>query len=280
MIKVALPNKGQLFEPTVDLLTACGYRLNRNPRSLSSLDPENNVEFYFLRPGDIPLYISNGVLSAGITGKDFAAEKGREPTHLLDLNYGHSKLRAAVRTSSQYATLDEIAGLRIATSFPVIAQRYFAPKPLNIIELEGAVEISVQLGIADAVIDVVETGTTLEQAGLRIIGEALFASNAAFYAQPGLEEQKEVRTMRSRIEGRLLAFEYVMLEYDTPGSLLEQATALTPGLESPTITSLQREGWLAVKAMVKKREANSIMDELSRVGCKGILLTTIESIRI
>lgn len=280
MIKVALPNKGQLFEPTVDLLTACGYRLNRNPRSLSSLDPENNVEFYFLRPGDIPLYIANGVLSAGITGKDFAAEKGHQPTHLLDLNYGHSKLRAAVMTSSPYVTLDEIAGLRIATSFPAIAQRYFAPKPLNIIELEGAVEISVQLGIADAVIDVVETGTTLEQAGLRVIGEALFASNAALYAQPGLEEQTEVRTMRSRIEGRLLAFDYVMLEYDCPGPLLAQATELTPGLESPTITSLQREGWLAVKAMVKKRKANSIMDELSRLGCKGILLTTIESIRI
>ncbi|MEO9255267.1 MAG: ATP phosphoribosyltransferase [Tepidiformaceae bacterium] len=275
-----MPNKGQLFEPTVDLLTACGYRLNRNPRSLSSLDPENNVEFYFLRPGDIPLYIANGVLSAGITGKDFAAEKGHQPTHLLDLNYGHSKLRAAVMTSSPYVTLDEIAGLRIATSFPAIAQRYFAPKPLNIIELEGAVEISVQLGIADAVIDVVETGTTLEQAGLRVIGEALFASNAALYAQPGLEEQTEVRTMRSRIEGRLLAFDYVMLEYDCPGPLLAQATELTPGLESPTITSLQREGWLAVKAMVKKRKANSIMDELSRLGCKGILLTTIESIRI
>jgi ATP phosphoribosyltransferase len=280
MIKVALPNKGQLFEPTVDLLTACGYRLNRNPRSLSSLDPENNVEFYFLRPGDIPLYISNGVLSAGITGKDFAAEKGHQPTHLLDLNFGHSKLRAAVLASSPYATLDDIAGLRIATSFPMIAQRYFAPKPLKIIELEGAVEISVQLGIADAVIDVVETGTTLEQAGLRVVGEALFSSNAAFYAQPGLEEQDEVQTMRSRIEGRLLAFEYVMLEYDCPGPILAAATALTPGLESPTITALQREGWLAVKAMVNKGEANSIMDELSRLGCKGILLTTIESIRI
>ena len=280
MIKVALPNKGQLFEPTVELLTSCGYRLNKNPRSLSSLDPDNNVEFYFLRPGDIPLYVSNGVLTAGITGKDLAAEKGHAATHLLDLGYGRSKLRAAVLASSPYTTLNEVSTLRIATSFPRITSRYFGGKPLEITELEGAVEISIQLGIADAVIDVVETGSTLEQAGLRMVGEPLFLSCAALYAHPGYEENAEVRTLVSRVEGRLVAYEYMMVEYDCPTPILLSATTLTPGLESPTITPLQRDGWVSVKAMIKKRESNQTMDELSRLGCRGILLTTIETARI
>jgi len=280
MIKVALPNKGQLFEPTVEILTTCGYKVSKSPKSLSSLDPENNVEFYFLRPGDIPLYVTSGVLDAGITGKDFAAEKGQPSDPLLDLNYGYSKLCAAVLADSPHQTLDEVARLRLATSFPTITRRFFAGRTLEIAELEGAVEISVRLGIADAVVDVVETGSTLEQAGLRIVGEPLFRSNAGFFAQPGHEEHEDVRIMRSRLEGRLVAYEYRMVEYDCPAALVAIATKITPGIESPTITALQNEGWFSVKAMVKANRANQIMDELSRVGCKGILLTTIESARI
>lgn len=280
MIKVALPNKGQLFEPTVELLTSCGYRLSKTPKSLSSLDPDNGVEFYFLRPGDIPLYVANGVLDAGITGKDLAAEKGSGEEPLLDLNYGYSRLCAAVLDTAPYRTLEDIGAVRIATSFPVITQRYYGEKPLRLTELEGAVEISVRLGIADAVVDVVETGSTLEQAGLRIVGEPLFRSNAALFAQRGHEDRDAVQILRSRIEGRLVAYEYRMVEYDCPAELLEQATKITPGIESPTVSALQREGWLAVKAMVKKNRANQIMDELARLGCKGILLTTIDSARI
>ena len=280
MIRVALPNKGQLFEPTVELLTSCGYRVSKNPKSLSSLDPDNDVEFYFLRPGVIPLYVANGVLDAGITGKDLAAEKGTGQEPLLDLNFGYSKLCAAVMASSPIVSLDEIAGVRVATSFPAITQRFFATRQVELIELEGAVEISVRLGIADAVVDVVETGSTLEQAGLRIVGEPLFRSNAALFAQPGHEERDAVRTLRSRIEGRLVAYEYRMVEYDCPAAILEQATRITPGIESPTVSALQKDGWLAVKAMVQKNRANQIMDELARIGCKGILLTTIESARI
>jgi ATP phosphoribosyltransferase len=280
MIKVALPNKGQLFEPTLQLLTECGYRLNRGARGLSSIDRENNIEFYFLRPGDIPLYVANGVLSAGVTGKDFVAEKGHAPTHLMDLNYGTSKLQAAVAASAPYSSLDEVARLRIATSFPSVTRRFFEGKPLRITELEGAVEIAVQLGIADAVIDVVDTGTTLEQAGLRIVGEPLFESCAALYAHPGFEDQEDVHILRDRLEGRLVAYEYMMVEYDCPMPILVAATEITPGLESPTITPLKREGWVSVKAMVRKREANKILDDLSHLGCRGILLTTIESARI
>ncbi len=280
MIKVALPNKGALFEPTIDLLSSCGYRVAKSGSLLSSFDSENEVEFYFLRPGDIPLYVANGILDAGITGKDFAAEKGITEPPVLELNFGHSQLRAAVPNDSPVESLEEFAELRIATSLPRIVRGYFAPRELTIVELEGAVEISVQLGIAEAVVDVVDTGSTLKQAGLRIVGEPLFASNAAIFAHPGHSEPPEMTVLRNRVEGKLVAHEYMMVEYDAAGDILQLACEITPGLESPTITKLQREGWYAVKAMVKKRDANRVMDDLSRIGCRGILLTSIESARI
>lgn len=279
MIKVALPNKGQLFEPTMDILAACGYKVSKSLRSLSTLDNENGVEFYFLRPGDIPLYVSNGILDAGITGMDFVAEKGVAPSKLLDLNYGASKLCAAVPQNSPVRTLDELKTSRIATSFPNIVKKYFGGHD-KLVELEGAVEISVKLGIADAVVDIVETGTTLVQAGLRIVGEPLFLSRSALFANAGRESQTELVVLKSRLEGKLLAMEYMMVEYDAPADKKDVACAITPGIESPTVTPLAKAGWFSVKAMVRKRESQKIMDELSKLGCKGILLTSIDSARI
>ncbi|MGH2608671.1 MAG: ATP phosphoribosyltransferase [Tepidiformaceae bacterium] len=280
MIKVALPNKGLLFEPTIDLMGACGYKVGRLESGLSSFDAENDVEFYFLRPGDIPIYVANGILDAGITGKDFVTEKSLGLTLRADLNYGHSRLCAAVPVDSMVQTLAEVARVRLATSLPSIVRRFFAPAEVDIVQLEGAVEIAVRLGIADAVVDVVDTGNTLRDAGLRAVGEPLFTSNAAFYAHPGREEPEAVTTMTGRIEGKLVAQEWLMVEYDVPVTILSRACEITPGIESPTVTPLQNEGWYAVKAMVRRREAHRIMDELSRVGCKGILLTRIESARI
>jgi ATP phosphoribosyltransferase len=280
MIKVALPNKGVLFEPTIELLSSCGYRASRAGGQLMSFDPENEIEFYFLRPGDIPLYVANGILDAGITGKDFAAEKGLDPTLLLDLHYGQSRLCAAVLASSGISSLHDVASLRIATSFPTITARAFPGRTLDLVELEGAVEIAVQLGIAEAVVDVVETGTTLRQAGLKVVGEPLFLSNAALFAHPGREQLEEVTILKTRIEGRIVALEYLMVEYDCPAAVLQKASEITPGIESPTIAPLQAEGWYSVKAMIKRSEAHRVMDDLSRAGCKGILLMSIESVRI
>jgi ATP phosphoribosyltransferase len=279
MIKVALPNKGQLFEKTMEILGACGYRVNKSFRSLSTFDHENEVEFFFLRPSDIPLYVANGILDAGITGKDFVAEKGLNPTCLYDLNYGHSKLCAAAPIELGLRSLDELHDKRIATSFPNLTARHF-PERHRLIELEGAVEISVKLGIADAVVDLVETGSTLKQAGLEIVGEPLFRSQAALFGHPGKEARPELVTLRNRLEGKVLAQEYLMVEYDCPAEILEQACAITPGIESPTVMSLAKPGWSSVKSMVKRREAQPIMDSLSRLGCRGILLTSIESVRI
>jgi ATP phosphoribosyltransferase len=279
MIKVALPNKGQLFERTLEIMSACGYRVNKSSRSLSTLDNENQVEFFFLRPTDIPLYVSNGILDAGITGKDFVAEKGLNPTLLFALNYGYSKLCAAAPVALGLRSLAELRGKRIATSFPNLVSRHFPEREL-IVELEGAVEISVHLGIADAIVDIVETGGTLKQAGLGVIGEPLFESQAALFAHPGREEQEELVVLRNRLQGKVLAQEYMMVEYDAPQDLLKTACAITPGIESPTVMSLEKQGWFSVKSMVGRKQAQKLMDELSRIGCRGIVLTSIDSVRI
>ncbi|MDR2580590.1 MAG: ATP phosphoribosyltransferase [Fibromonadaceae bacterium] len=280
MIKVAVPNKGMLSEPAMDLLRACGYKANKPTKTLSSIDTVNGIEFYFLRPGDIPMYVGKGIIDAGITGIDFCAEVSSPAVKVLDLPFGASKLCAAVPEQSTYKKLEELKNLRIATSFPSIVRNYFKNPNMELVVLEGAVEISVGLGVADAVVDVVETGTTLKQAGLRILGEPLFRSNAAFFAHPARKDCSEIATLARRIEGKLVAKDYKMVEYDVPAELLEKACAITPGLESPTIAPLRNKSWCSVKAMVKSEEANLIMDKLQDLGCKGILLFNIESARV
>jgi ATP phosphoribosyltransferase len=279
MIKVALPNKGQLFEHTIQLIAACGYRVNKSLRSLSAIDQENDVEFYFLRPGDIPVFVANGLLDAGITGKDFVAERGAQAVCVYDLNFGHSRLCAAAPAELSLTSLHQLRGKRIATSFPNLTARHFPERDL-IVQLEGAVEISVRLGIADAVVDLVETGSTLKQAGLCIVGEPLFESSAALFAHPGREDVPGLVTLRNRLEGKVLAQEYLMVEYDCPSNILATACDITPGIESPTVMSLAKPGWSSVKSMVRRRESQRVMDELARLGCRGILLSALESVRI
>lgn len=279
MIKIALPNKGQLFERTIEIMSACGYRVNKSSRSLSTIDNDNQVEFFFLRPTDIPLYVANGILDAGITGKDFVAEQGVNPTCLFELNYGHSKLCAAAPVEMGATTLADLRGKRIATSFPNLVSRHFPEREL-LVELEGAVEISVHLGIADAIVDIVETGSTLKQAGLMVVGAPLFESRAALFAHHGREEQEELVILRNRLQGKVLAQEYLMIEYDAPEPILKAACAITPGIESPTVMSLEKPGWFSVKSMVNRKQAQKIMDELARLGCRGIVLTSIDSVRI
>lgn len=279
MIKVALPNKGMLFEPTQELLKACGYKANKPYKTLTSVDTQNGIEFFFLRPSDIPMYVGCGIIDAGITGIDFNAEAESPAVKVLDLPYGASKLCAAVPNESPILELAELKNSRIATSFPGIVNHFYK-KEMNVVELEGAVEISVSLGVADAVVDVVETGTTLKQAGLRILGEPLFKSNAALFCHPEKQHEAEVHTLIRRIEGKLVAQAYMMIEYDVSAELLSKACEMTPGLDAPTISKLHGKDWYAVKAMVKQDDANQIMDKLWAMGCRSVLLFGIKSARI
>jgi ATP phosphoribosyltransferase len=280
MIKVAVPNKGMLSEPAMDLLKACGYKVNKPSKILSSIDSVNGIEFYFLRPNDIPMYVGKGIIDAGITGIDFCVEAQSPAVKILDLPFGASKHCVAVPEQSSYEKLSDIENLRIATSFPGIVRDYFKNPNMELVVLEGAVEISVSLDVADAVVDIVETGTTLKQAGLRILGEPLFLSNAALFAHPDRKNNPDICNLIRRIEGKLVAMSYKMVEYDVPANLLEKACAITPGLQSPTVAPLQNKNWYSVKAMVKSEESNIIMDKLQDLGCEGILLFSIESARV
>jgi ATP phosphoribosyltransferase len=277
MIKFALPNKGMLFDPTLDLLGSCGYHVSKAVKALSYVDAANGIEFYFLRPGDIPMYVGQGILDLGITGKDFNDEAGAPAARLMDLHYGASRLCVAA-PPRKVRRLSDLKRLRVATSFPHLTRRLLDVR--SIVELEGAVEISVSLGLADAVVDIVETGSTLRQAGLEIIGEPLYHSCAALFAHPGREKDARIDTVCKRLEGRLVALNYMMVEYDVPRASLEKACRLTPGLESPTVSPLKHPDWFSVKAMIAKNKAHGVMDQLAAIGCKGILLTRIESARI
>lgn len=279
MIKVALPNKGMLFEPTQELLKACGYKASKPYKTLTQIDSKNGIEFFFLRPSDIPMYVGRGIIDAGITGMDFNAEAKSPAVKVLDLPFGASKMCAAVPENSPVQTLEDLKTATIATSFPNIVNTFYQ-KEMDTVVLEGAVEISVSLGVADAVVDVVETGTTLKQAGLRILGEPLFRSNAALFCHPQKQDLEEVHTLVRRIEGKLVAQSYMMIEYDVPSELLSKACELTPGLDAPTISKLHGRDWYAVKAMVSQEEANGIMDQLWKTGCRSILLFAIKSARI
>lgn len=280
MIKMALPNKGQLFEPTIELMKACGYKAKKPYKTLSCIDSKNGIEFYFLRPGDIPMYVGKGIIDLGITGLDFNAEADSPAINILDLHYGHSRLCAALPKESPIEELQDLKDLTIATSFGGIVRRHFNDENMKIVPLEGAVEISVQLGVADAVVDIVETGTTLKQAGLKILGEPLFHSNCALFAHPGKTQAPEVIKLKKRIEGYLVALRHMMVEYCAPKDKLEEACELTPGIESPTVAPLHDANWYSVKSMIQKEDANHIMDSLSDLGCTGIILTNISSARI
>lgn len=280
MIKIALPNKGQLFEPCLDLLRSCGYKVQKPYKGLSYIDELNEIEFYFLRPGDIPMYVGEGIIDAGITGIDFHAEKKSTALKILDLPFGKSKLCVAALEDRVAYNIDRLNHARIATSFPEITKQFFKGNDIQIVELEGAVEISVSLGIADYIVDIVETGSTLKSAGLKIIGEPLFYSNAALFSNPDRSGIATLKNMAKRLEGRIIALNYQLIEYDVPGRIVDLACKTTPGLESPTITQLKDGDWYSVKSMIEKKDAHIIMDKLHEMGCKAILLTNIETARI
>lgn len=282
MLRVALPNKGVLSDEAVDLVREAGYRCRRTGRELVVRDGDNGVEFIFLRPRDIAVYVGGGVLDVGITGRDLVADSEAGVVELLALRFGRSTFRYAVPRQSLLSPGD-FAGLRIATSYARIVEADLRRRGLSarIVRLDGAVEVSVQLGVADAIADVVESGKTLEEAGLKAVGEPILESEAVLIARDrGVAEHDGVGTMIERLRGIVLAREYAMVEYDIPRDQLAAACGITPGIESPTIAPLSKEGWVAVKAMASRRDVNRIMDGLKRLGAKGIIITDIRTCRL
>jgi ATP phosphoribosyltransferase len=279
VIRVAIPSKGRLMERTLALLEGAGYRVGDRRRDLFQVDPRNGVEFVFLRPVDIPVYVAGGEVDAGVTGEDLVRERGIDLVPRMRLGFGDSRLCVAVADESGAHDLADVAHLRVATSFPRLAAELL-PGPPVIVELAGSVEASVRLGVADAILDLVETGSTLRAAGLRVLGEPLLRSEACLFvgahvAQGGHEVP--VQELCRRLEARLLGESYVMLEYDVHGDLLATACSLTPGIESPTVARLERENWFSVRSMVRRQDAHALMSQLGALGAKAIVLTRVDS---
>jgi len=279
MLKIAVPNKGALSETAAQMLAEAGYTGRRDPKELIVADPRNDVEFFYLRPRDIATYVGSGALDVGITGRDLLLDASSTAVEVATLGFARSTFRFA-GPAGQYSELADLAGRRVATSYPGLVGAFLAESGVEttLVHLDGAVESAVRLGVADAVADVVETGTTLRKQGLEIFGPVILESEAVLIGARA--EVDGLDTLHRRLQGVMVARQFVLMDYDLPAHLIEKAVALTPGVESPTMSPLRDPGWVAVRAMVRRDDTNQVMDDLYALGARAILVTPIHAARI
>ncbi|MFV0374306.1 ATP phosphoribosyltransferase [Microbacterium sp.] len=280
MLRIAVPNKGSLSETAAEMLAEAGYAGRRDPKALHVVDADNEVEFFYLRPKDIATYVGSGALDVGITGRDLLKDARMPGAREIEaLGFGGSTFRFAGPPGA-FAELNDLEGVRVATSYPGLVDAYLDEQGIavDLVPLDGAVESAVQLGVADAVADVVSTGATLRQAGLEIFGPVLLESEAVLIgapaAAPGLD------TLLRRLRGVLVARRYVLIDYDLPAHLVDQAVAIAPGIESPTVSPLRDPEWVAVRVMSPTKTVNQVMDALYAIGARAILVTGIHNARL
>ena len=294
MLRIAVPNKGSLSEIAADMLLEAGYTGRRDPRALSAADPRNDVEFFYLRPRDIATYVGSGALDVGITGRDLLIDSGSPAREIASLNFGDSTFRFAA-APGRFSSLEDLAGIRVATSYPGLVGAFLESHGVTavLVRLDGAVESAVKLGVADAVADVVSTGSTLRAQGLEIFGPVILDSTAVLITAgvdagglggaatvTAVRDLSGIATLHRRLQGVLVARRYVLMDYDLPAELIDQAAAITPGLESPTVSPLRDPAWVAVRVMIERTEINHIMDELYALGARAILVSSIHAARI
>ena len=285
MLRIAVPNKGALSEPAAELLHEAGYRRRSTAKELVLVDEANSVELFFLRPRDIAVYVGSGTVDVGITGQDMLADSRTAADVLLELGFARSTFRFAA-PAEQTRSVAELEGARIATSYENLVEDHLRQQGItaSVVHLDGAVESSIRLGVADVIADVVETGSTLRQAGLATFGDPIMTSQAVLFSRPGLEVDEATAhtlgVMIRRLRGVLVAREYVLLDYDIPTDLVEKAVEVTPGFESPTISPLHGRDWFAVRSMVSRKDTNKVMDDLYEIGARAILVTAIQACRI
>ena len=280
LLRIAVPNKGSLSTAASDILRECGYRQREDSKQLTLTDVENDVEFFYLRPRDIALYVGEGTLDVGVTGRDLLRDSGAKAEEAMSLGFGRSTFRFA-GPRGVFSDLSQLAGTRIATSYVGIVRSFLEERGIDatVTRLDGAVESSIQLGVADVIADVVETGSTMRAAGLETFGEPILDSEAVLITRAG-DVPPAFEIFRRRLQGVLMARSFVMMDYDIAEEHLPEAATLTPGVEGPTISPLRREGWVAVRAMVPRDGAQRLMDELWEIGARGILLTDIHACRV
>lgn len=281
LLKIAVPNKGSLAEAAASMLREAGYRQRNDLKDLVLVDETNGVEFYYLRPKDIAVYVGEGTLDLGITGRDMLLDSGAQAEEVKPLGFGGTRFRFAAPGGAGMSVAD-VNGKRIATSYPGLVSTYLAGQGVSarLIHLDGAVESSVRLGVADLVADVVETGTTLKRAGLELFGEPILVSEAILIQRAGAPAPEGLDLLIRRLSGVITARDYLMVDYNVPREKLAAATAITPGLDSPTVSPLARDGWVAVRAMIPAKQAQQVMDDLWNTGADAILVTKIHACRI
>ncbi|MDX3518779.1 ATP phosphoribosyltransferase [Streptomyces scabiei] len=290
MLRIAVPNKGSLSGPAGEMLHEAGYQQRRESKELRIVDPVNEVEFFYLRPRDIAIYVSSGRLDIGITGRDLLIDSGANAEEILPLGFARSTFRFAAKPGTATGVAD-LKGKTVATSYEGIVAGHLADNGIDasVVHLDGAVETAIELGVAEVIADVVETGTSLRNAGLEVFGDPIMKSEAVVIRRVGAgtsedpensEHEAKVQQFLRRLQGVLVARTYVMMDYDCRVEQLEKAVALTPGLESPTVSPLHNEGWVAVRAMVPAKEAQRIMDDLYDIGARAILTTAIHACRL
>ncbi|AOR35492.1 ATP phosphoribosyltransferase [Streptomyces fodineus] len=284
MLRIAVPNKGSLSGPAAEMLHEAGYQQRRESKELRIVDPENEVEFFYLRPRDIAIYVASGRLDMGITGRDLLIDSGADAEEILPLGFARSTFRFAAKPGTA-SGIQDLKGKTVATSYEGIVAGHLADSGVDasVVHLDGAVETAIELGVAEVIADVVETGTSLRNAGLEVFGEPIMKSEAIVIRRTGAdgeEDAEKVQQFLRRLQGVLVARTYVMMDYDCRVEQLEKAVALTPGLESPTVSPLHNEGWVAVRAMVPAKEAQRIMDDLYAIGARAILTTAIHACRL
>ncbi|WP_432523947.1 ATP phosphoribosyltransferase [Kineococcus sp. SYSU DK006] len=281
MLRIAVPNKGSLSEAASAMLREAGYNQRREAKELILDDPDNSAQFVFLRPRDIALYVGSGTLDVGVTGRDLLLDSRAPADEILPLGFARSTFRFAGRPGTA-TSVGDLEGRRIATSYSGLLAEHLADHGVtaDIVHLDGAVETAIALGIADVVADVVETGTTLRAAGLEVFGEPVMTSEAVLVRSAGADADPAVDVLVRRLQGVLVARQYVMVDYDCPKHLVERACAITPGLESPTVSPMANPDWVAVRAMVKRSVTNQVMDDLYEVGARAILVTSIHACRL
>ncbi|EWS82704.1 ATP phosphoribosyltransferase [Brachybacterium phenoliresistens] len=285
MLRIAVPNKGALSEPASDLLYEAGYRRRGHLKELVLVDEDNGVELFFLRPRDIAVYVGSGTVDVGITGQDMLLDSRTPADELLELGFARSTFRFAA-PSGQQRDLASLAGARIATSYENLVEDHLAQKGIDaeVVHLDGAVESSIRLGVAEVIADVVETGTTLRQAGLETFGDPIMTSQAVLFSRPGMELEDDARrtldVLIRRVRSVLVAREYVLIDYDIPQEKLEAAVAITPGFQAPTVSPLHNGSWSAVRSMVERKQVNRVLDDLYDAGARAILVTAIQACRV
>ena len=281
LLRIAVPNKGALAEPAAAMLRAAGYRQRTDPKDLTLIDADHGVEFYYLRPRDIAVYIGRGDLDLGITGRDMLLDSGAQATEIMQLGFAGSRFRFAAVGGSQM-TVADLQGKRIATSYPVLLEAYLAEQGIeaDLVKLDGAVESAIRLGVADVVADVVDTGTTLRRAGLEMLDGAICTSEAVLIQRTGTGLPEGAEALETRLNSVLVAQNFLMMDYNVAEADLSATTELAPGVEGPTVSKLHKEGWCAVRVLVPRKGAHLLMDRLYDAGARGILLTELTACRL